>query len=301
MSFEASPSRGRWIGLGLCLGALALLGALIWAMRLAGPSPRGALLGLAALSVLPLLLLLAYWTWGYFSLRYELSRDGLIIRWAASRQVLPMAEIRGLSAGRAYAAPLRGLRWPGHQVGRTYIDTEEGGRQTLAYATLPPEEQLLVITSSLVYAISPAEPKAFAAELERRRAMGVARHWEQGTERPRWARLSIWSDPLALRALAVALILNALAFAWIAWQTPSLPERVVVQYRYDAALDAIVRGPAQPLATVWRLPMISLAALFLDIVLAALVHTRARLGANLLLIGATLVQVALLIVLTRLV
>ena len=33
----------------------------------------------------------------------------------------------------------------------------------------------------------------------------------------------------------------------------------------------------------------------------AAVHARARLGANLLLIGATLVQIALLIVLTRLV
>lgn len=301
MSFEAAPSRGGWIGLGLSLASLAALSGLVLAIRALGPGPRSALLGLLALAVLPLILLLVYWTWGFFSLRYRVGRDGLIIRWAASRQVVPMAEILSVEAGRPFAAPLRGLRWPGHLIGRTLVEDAAGPQVTLAYATAPAEAQLLVVTRSLAYAISPADPAAFVAELERRRAMGPAQAWTQHTERPGWASLSLWSDPLALRALAVAVMLNALAFAFIAWQYPSLPERVVVQYRFDAALGATVRGPAQPLDTVWLLPFISLAALLLDIGLAAAVHARARLGANLLLIGATLVQIALLIVLTRLV
>jgi hypothetical protein len=302
MSFRAAPSRGGWIGLGFVAAGLLVLAGILSLMRSGGLGPRTAVLGVSAAALLPFLLLIAYWTWGFFSLRYEIGRDGLVLRWAASRQVIPMQEITRLMAGRAYATPLRGLHWPGHWVGRSQVEDVEGSlRETLAYATQPPEDQLLVMTHSLAYAISPADPEAFVADFKRRRSLGPAQQLVQHTVRPAWARLGIWSDPLALRALAVALTLSVLAFAWIAWQYPSLPERVVVQYRYDPALGATVQGPSQPLATVWLLPLIGLAALIVDLVLAAAVHARARLGANLLLIGASIMQILLLIVLTRLI
>lgn len=302
MDFRASPSRGGWIGLGAVTGLGALAWFLVSWIRRLGPSPRSALLGLLVLLLLILLVLMAYWTWGYFNLRYRLSRDGLAIRWGAGRQIVPMSEILRLSAGRPFIAPVRGLRWPGYVLGRTLIAGEaEGEAQVvLAYATQPPEGQLLVHTRSLTYAISPEDPAGFIEDFKRRRGLGPVQDLTQHTERPRWASLSIWSDPTALRALLTAFLLNALAFAFIAWQYPELPEQVVVQYQFDAQRGFSYPGSAQPLATVWRLPFISLAGFLLNGALAAGLHPRSRLAANMLLMGSAVVTIALILVLTRL-
>jgi hypothetical protein len=100
--------------------------------------------------------------------------------------------------------------------------------------------------------------------------------------------------------LVVGLLLNLLAFTWIAWQYPGLPERVALRYRYDPGFGLTLPGAPQPVGTVWRLPMLSLAMLLINAAAAALIHKRIRMGANLLLIGAAIVQAGLVFILTRL-
>lgn len=300
MPFRAAASRGGWVGLALLalLGALAL--GVAWGARASWPGPRAAVLLLVLLALVPLLGVLAYWTWGFFSLRYHSGRDGIVIRWAASRQVIPMESITHVLAGRGYAAPLKGLRWPGHWVGRTIVvDDDEHPRPTLVYATVPPPGQLLIVTPALAYAISPADRVAFIEDFKVRRRLGPVQALEQGTEQAGLIGLGLWRDPAALRLLAAGCLLGALLLAWITWQFPSLPQELFLQLRYDPLLSSAVPGPPQAPSAVWRLPMIGLLALAANTVLAALVHGRARVGALLLILGALLVQLVLMLVFAR--
>lgn len=294
MIFRPAPSRGVPIGLGLL--AVAVLACLLLALALGaiGAGPRAAILLAALLVAVPLTLRLAYWVWGLASLRYVLGRDGLVIRWAATRQVIPMSAITHVLAGRPYDHPLAGMRWPGHEVGRTTLRDDDGAvRDALVYASAPPESQLVVLTPALAYAISPADPQSFVDDFRMRHRLGPTQAWEQHTARAPIASLSLLADRPALALLGLAAALNVLAFLWLTWHYPELPAQVALRLRFDPAAGRPVPGPLSPTASAWNLPLIGLATIALNGVLAAAGHARARLAALLLGAGAAAVQVVI--------
>lgn len=298
--YRAAPSRGGLISLALLAGMLGVATAVGWGQSIAGPGPAGVMLALPFATLVVATAWIAFWTWGYFSLRYGLSRDGVSIRWAASRHIIPMQDITHILAGRPYSSPLRGLRWPGYEIGRTTIVDDEGrSRDVLVYATLKPEEQLLVVTPDITYAISPAEVGAFVEDFKRRRRLGVRQALEQRTVRLPLADLTIWSDRVALALIGSALVLNALALAWLAWHYPDLPQQLALRFSFDIASAQVVPGPPNAKSVAWRLPLIALAALVADAGMAAGLHGRAPLAARLIACGGLLVQLALGILLMR--
>lgn len=301
MDFKPARSAGGVIGFAMLVAVGGLWVGLAYAARAIGSGPVAALIVLAAVLVLPLVAWLTYWLWGYLSLKYSVSRDGLEIRWAASRQIVPMAAITHILTGRPYARGLSGFRWPGHEVGRAACETDEGRlTETLVYATTPPEGQLLVVTPHLAYAISPANPAQFVDELKLRRAMGPVQQIDQETRQPRWARLDLWRDWTALRFLALAGLLNAIAFAVVIWRYPVLPEEVAMQFRYDPELAIAVPGAPRDLSYIWTLPGIGLAVAVGNGILGAIVHSKVRMATVILAVAAVLTQIALLIVIVRL-
>jgi hypothetical protein len=302
MDFLAAPSRGGLIGTALVvLMALLPLG-LVAAALAVGPGPVAAVLLVAAVATLPLVAWLAMWLWGYFSLRYTVSRDGIVIHWGATQQVVPIEDITHLLNGRPYAEALSGLRWPGHEVGRTSVVTDDGqAHPTLVFATRPPEEQLLVVTPGLAYAISPADRSAFVDEFRIRSRLGPVQRLTQGTDQPAWARLTLWHDGAAMRLLAIGLVLNLLAFAWLVWHYPALPLEVPTQLSFDPARAVAAVAVERPKPTLWLLPAIGLAGLALNGGFAVAVHRRVRLAALLLLLGAVLLELALGVVLVEVV
>jgi hypothetical protein len=129
--------------------------------------------------------------------------------------------------------------------------------------------------------------------------LGPVQQPAQGTLQPRWARLSLWQDPLASRLIAFAALLNALAFAWLIWHYPSLPDAVALQFRHEPGVGVVASGPLRPLSHVWTLPAIGLATLATNVALGSAAHPRGRLAAVLLAAGAVLVQVAIGVVIVR--
>lgn len=294
MDFHAAPSRGGIVGVALVGLASALFLGLIAAAWWRGAGAAAALLLLGAALMLPVVLRLAVWLWGYATLRYTVTRDGILIRWGATYQVVPMADITHVLNGRPYASRRRGLAWPGHEVGHTTTVTDDGvSHATLVFATRPPDEQVLVVTPGLAYAISPSDRAAFIDEFRVRSRLGAVQRLQQGTDQPAWAQLPIWQDGPALRLLVAALVMNLLAFLWLVWHYPALPAEMPVQFGYDTIQRMPVPGPLRPRAAVWLLPVIGLAATLLNGTLAVLVHRRLRLAAFLLLVGALLLQLAL--------
>jgi hypothetical protein len=301
MDFEPAPSRGGWVGLALLTTVLASQVALAAAMARVGFGPLAALLFVAGVLLVPLAARLAFWLWGWRTMDYHLGRDGVIIRWGPTRQVVPMAEITHVLNGRPYGGRLRGLHWPGHIVGHTVIATEDGAtHDTLVFATRPPAEQVLIVTAGLAYAISPADRAAFVEEFRIRNRLGPVQTLTHSTDQPDWVRRSIWHDSLAVRLAIAGLVLNVIAFAWLIWRIPALAPMVPLQLTFDAVAHAAVPGPLRPRTAVWLLPLIGLAGMVLNGGLAFVVHQRDRVAALLLLSGAVSLQLALGVIVWRL-
>lgn len=240
-------------------------------------------LTLLVLLSLPLLLYLAYRTWGCFTLEYWVDRDGVTIIWGPMRQVVPMGRIERIVRGDSSTAKRRWWPWPGPYAAARWQGPL--GR-LLSYATRPPPEQLLLVTSEAVYGISPAEPERFLEVLQERHRLGPARILSPEPIWPSLWRWRFWQDRVGQGMLLAGLILNLAVFGLLCFRFPTLPERVVLHFNAAGQPDRI--GPRQGLLL---LPLIGLLAWGVNTIWGGVIYRRQRPGAYLLWGGAVVVQI----------
>ena len=148
--------------------------------------------GLWLLVSVPLLFWLGEQLYGLVRLAYRLDRNKLEIRWWPGRRYVPMAEIERIVPLRSLAAPpftryplSSMLPWFGYLVGRGRI---AGVGPAWFCVTRPWREQWAVITPSLTYVVSPADPQALLAAVEERRALGPTYPMQARQQRSAFAR-----------------------------------------------------------------------------------------------------------------
>ena len=268
---------------GLLVALLAVDLVLAWTLTRSDVSLRALALAVIIALSLPVLAVLAYWLWGALTLRYTLDRNALTVYWAGATHIIPLPTVQRLVLGSDLSAEPRvqGLRLPGYTVGQA--DLPDLGR-TLVFSTRPLAEQVFVVTPLQTYALSPADPAAFAAEVTTRQRLGPTEYVPQTVRVAPWLALPIWRDRTAHLLLGVAALACLALYAWVVARYPDLPAQLPL------------RGPTlPPLARVAALllPTIGLGALVGNGLLAALVHARER-GAALLLLGGALAVQALL-------
>jgi len=262
----------------------------IWlALRIAQRTPDlvSFLLGLMGLLTLPLLAALGYGLYGLLNLTYDVNRNRVLIHWAASEQVIPLERITRIVEGSQLPDPVRwrGVKWPGYAIGR---GETEGWGPFLSFATEPLTHQLLLVTPSLSYFISPLDRGGFLAALEVRRQLGALESVVQEAHHAPFLTWPLWRDgTLWWLALAGALANGAL-FAYLCWRYTSLPLFLPLHFDPLGHPDRIGTR-----AELFRLPLIGLLALLVNGVLGGVLHPQQRLVGYLLLGGALLVQVLL--------
>ena len=266
MVFRPRRSTGVLVGIAIIISLLVLDALLLSYLRQSQISFVFFIFTLLVALSLPLLVLLSYLVYALLTLRYHLHRDALTIVWGATQRVIPMGSIRKVMRGEDVSEEIkvRGVSWPGHLVGRGQI---EGIGRTLIYATVPMGKQLLVVTPSGTYGISPADPDEFLTAFEIRQHIGPIRLVSYEQRQPGFLGWPIWKDRLAHLLLALGLGANLLLFAYFCWLYPALGR-----------------------ANVFRPPAIGLVALVINSSLGILIHSRQRVGAYLLWGGAVIVQ-----------
>ena len=266
MIFKPRRSTGILVGIAIILSVLALNALLLSYLRQSQVSLIFFIFALLVILSLPLLALLGYLVYGLFNLRYQLHRNALTIAWGATRRVIPMGDIREVMRGEDSGEEIkvRGIRWPGHQMGRGQI---EGIGRALFYATEPVAGQLLVVTPTVAYGISPADPDGFLDAFEIRQQMGPIQLLSYEHRQPAFLSWPIWRDRLAHLLLALGSGANLILFGYHCWRYPALGR-----------------------ADVFNLPAIGLVALIANSSLGMLIHSRQRVGAYLLWGGAVAVQ-----------
>jgi hypothetical protein len=267
MVFKPRRSTGILVGLAVVISLLALDALLLSYLWQSSISLIFFIFALLAILSLPLLTLLVYLVYGLFNLRYQLHRNALTITWGMTQHIIPMDDVREVVRGEDLGETMkvRGIRWPGYLVGRGQI---EGIGRTLFYATEPVSEQLLVVTPTLAYGISPADSDGFLDAFEIRKHIGPILLLSYEHRQPEILSWPVWRDRLAYLLLALGLGANLVLFGYHCWHYPALGR-----------------------ADVFRLPAIGLVALIANSCLGILIHSRQKVGAYLLWGGAVVVQI----------
>jgi len=238
-----------------------------------------------------LALLFCYWCYGLATLAYRVDRNGLVIEFGTTRQVIPLDAIERLVPERSLGAVprVRGISWPGCHIGRA--DLDRIGEVLVYSAHQSPEQLLYVMTSARTYALSVEDPTRFAEEIQRRQRLGPTAVVTHRAERWGIPAQSLWHDRRALVLLAVALACALAMWAQVAIRYPDLP----------AALDIIFPPGADPghLTLVERsalleLPRVATALLVINLAIGALAHGRSRAASHVLFLAAAGAQLALL-------
>ena len=284
--------------LGLLVGsALALWSAgvayVLFAFALEAGVGVGALLSYTGAAVLTALaILFGFWTHALATLSYGIDRNGLMITWGPTRQVVPLGEIERLVPGTAVGVPaIRGISWLGHHVGRGEIDRIG---EVMFYSThQTPEQVLYVMTSQRTYAISVEDPHAFAREIQIRQELGPTAAVTPHVEREGTAAQPFWEDRRAR-----ALVLGALAACLLLWiyvvqRYASLPATLTLSFPPDAPSSELVSLAGRE--ALFALPRSATAILAINFALGVVAHASSRVAGYILFGVAGLAQLAMLL------
>jgi Bacterial PH domain/Domain of unknown function (DUF1648) len=286
MEWQIERRLGNGVGTGIIAWLIILDLLMIWVAAQLPISAITFVLAMLSLATLPMIALIAYWLIGLNRSAYWLDRNMLTIRWGAVQQVIPMASIRQVLHGSEIGGQVRRFRgghWPGHWVGQAEVS---GLGPALFYAAGGLDQQLIVVTPGVAYAITPADIAGFVEAFEQRQKMGPTQEVTQASIRPEIFDWSLWSDRLALGLLGMAVVACLLLFGYTSLRFPDLAPRVALHF--DALGNPDRFGPR---LQVFFLPIIGLMSLGADVVIGLPIYLRDRVGAYLLWSGAFVVQI----------
>jgi hypothetical protein len=235
------------------------------------------LMGMLVILSVPTLVLLGYQTLGCLTLRYHLDRNGVVARWGAAAQVIPIRDIQRIIPGVQLKGTIvrrRGLRWPGHERGEGMVP---GIGRTRFLATQTLAKQLLLVTPGLTYGISPRDPVGFLEAFASRRELGPNRLLEQELQLARWFSWALWEDRTAWALLGVAAVINLSLFGYVSALFPGLDMQLPLHFNSQGLVDRIgTKGE------LFALPIIGLIILGTNLVLGLVLYKREPAGSYLL-------------------
>ena len=279
------PSDGsRWLGLtALCWLALTDAILLVW-LILKPVGWSSFLLLLIFLASLPVIVHLTMRTWGAFNLEYWLDRNALRVRWAGTRQVIPLHSILRIIEGvDEMSSRPSVLDWPS-----PFVRIVEGGQgqRLVRLASVPLGQCLLIETDDGIFAISPEDPIGFLEELQALNRLGISRTVPLVSEQPT-NFYALATESAVGRWLLLAGLIGCLAlYGYLMVRFPHLPESMIFHYNRQGVPDSI-----RPKDALFLLPAIGLLTFLTNTAAGLWMRLQGqRSGAYLFWAGSLLVQ-----------
>jgi hypothetical protein len=289
----ASP--GGRVGFAVCLAVLgATLGAAYWTTQ--QPVSLAMFLGLlgAVVGVI-LTLLVALWTYGYYTLRYQLGPETLSVDWLFVHERLPYRTIDAVYAGERLAETphVHGITWPGYYVGR--LRARNLGVLRVFASSLAQGELTLVLTELGGFALSPdaAFRAALVERLEQARRAPARATPDAIVPRRRQLGRAL-ADPWLLGCAVASLVLLLAMLGYVMDRYESLPELLAL--RLDAAGDPEY---VRPRFELFHLPGVGATILLVNVLLGIWTYQWEPLAARLLWAAPLLAQAVLAIAVLR--
>ena len=289
------PPRALGLLVGAVLVAWALsIGVLLLTASLErefGPLTLAATLG--AVAALLVGALIGYWTYALLTLSYALDRNGLVIHWGVTRQIIPLNAIERLVPGTSVGVPnVRGVTWLGYHIGRARIPRIG---DVLFYSThQTPEQVLYVMTTEQNYAISVPDPASFARQIQVRQDLGPTAEVTHHVERTFASFQGFWEDRTGWILAGLATVVCAAVWVALAVQYDRLPVNFAVHFPPNEPNRLAEVNGRGVLAMI---PRAASLVLLIDLAVGITLYAWDRVVAHLLLGVAILVQVGFLVAL----
>lgn len=219
--------------------------------------------GLFALFVIISLLFFApvpvflYRGYALYNASYQLSRDGLRIRWGLRSEDIPLPEIEWVrpASELGFRLPLPPVIWPGAIRGTRHVP-ELGPVEFLASST---STLMVVATREKVYVISPDDPRGFLRSFQYAIEMGTLNPLKAASARPAAYARRVWDDRPARIFLSAGLILTLLLFIQVSL---IIPARTSISLGFDAQG---MPQPPVPSRQLMLLPVLGVFAYVIDL------------------------------------
>lgn len=287
MYYQPPRALGLLVGAAITFWALAVTILLLNFGLGASLGIAGLLAFVGAIAAGGLALLFAYWTYALATLSYALDRNGLVINWGTTKQVIPLGAIERLVPGTAIGVPrVEGVTWLGYHIGRASIQRIG---DVLFYSThQDPEQVLYVMTTERNYAISVPDPAAFAHEIQVRQDLGPTAEVTHHVERTGAAAQAFWHDPVGRSLAVIALGAGAMMWGVVAFRYPGLPATFELHFPAWQALPVpdIVEREA-----ILELPRTATLVLGINLLVGLALHAWDRVAGYVLFIAAIVIQV----------
>lgn len=288
MEWITDKRTGTQTGLLFIVGLIVLDIVCLIVMTTQPIGPLSFFMGLLILASIPLIATLAYQLYGLSRSGYDVDRNAVTIQWGAIRQIIPVEAIQRIMLATELeygVSRFRGWRWPGLMLG--HGELPEAGL-TLFYASTALQNQLILITPTLSYAISPIDAAGFIESIKARYELGPTQAIEQATEHPKFYDWPLWRDRVAHGLLLAGATLCVLLFGLVSFRFPDLPASIPLHYNVSGLVDR------SGLATQsFVLPLIGLLALSVNTALGGLFYRREPTASYLLWGGTIAVQLLL--------
>ncbi len=288
MEWLTDKRTGTQTGLLFIIG-LVVLDILCLIVMITRPiGPLTFILSLIMLASIPLLALIGYQLYGLARSGYDVDRNAVTIQWGPVKQIVPVESIQRIMLGTEVEGGVRGFhgwRWPGLMQGQGEVPEAD---LTVFYASAALPQQLILVTPTISYAISPVDAAGFIESIKARYELGPTQAVAQTTEQPAFFDWPLWSDRVAHYLVITGTTMCLLLFGLVSLRLPQLP--AVIPLHYNALGLPDRTGPA---TQAFILPLIGLLALGANTVLGGLFYRREQVASYLLWGGTLVVQVLL--------
>ncbi len=225
------------------------------------------------LVILFVLLGVVFFWWGIniWRLSYSFKAGNLIVKWGLRRIVIPISEIREVVSGfEVGKVEIGGLNWWGCHVGTGF--SERFGEIQFYSTHNSVEENVVIVTERRAYSLTIGDINAFYQDyLSRYRAGAKAVSYQGKTESVFGMDFPIWDDKSfqALLGFATVPFLAILVYTYIFYER--LPSAVRIFFPEAKSIVEIF-----PREELLKIVYVALAIFFCNIMLALVVHFRAR-------------------------
>ena len=288
MNYQPPRALGLLVGATFTLWALSIA-ALLINFASASDFEFSAVLAITgAVAAAALASLFGYWTYALATMNYALDRNGLVIQWGVTRQVVPLGDIERLVPGTSVGIPsVKGVSWLGYHIGRATI---ERIGDVLFYTTHQNAEQVLyVMTSERNYAISVEDPAGFARQVQIRQDLGPTARVTHHAQRLGSAAQAFWYDPIGRILVAAALFATFLMWSLVSLRYPDLP--AALELHFPAAENTGLVD-VRTKDSILQLPQIATLILAINLVVGFFLHAWERVAGYVLFLAAAAIQLA---------
>jgi hypothetical protein len=158
---------------------------------------------LLLLSPVPLIVYRAY---ALSRATYRLEREGLRLRWGLRAEDIPLNKIEWVRPATelGYHLPQPRFSWPGALLG--FSSVAELGQ--IEFIASDPENLTLIATPTQIFAISPANPRAFMQSFQRTSELGSLTPMAAFSALPAAYLQQVWKDGFARRSILISVLLT---------------------------------------------------------------------------------------------